>query len=121
MRTRTSYDKGDNRRDKRYPLPALVVILSGQEYRTRNWSLGGLRLSGVPKSLNVGDEFNGEFRLAEGAERAPFRGDLVWVDARSREFGVRFLELGMHAIELLDGALARRFFSRPAGAARRPG
>jgi hypothetical protein len=121
MRTRTSYDKGDNRRDKRYPLPALVVVLSGQEYRTRNWSLGGLRLSGVPRSLNIGDEFNGEFRLADGTDRAGFHGDVVWIDLPSREFGVRFLELGLHAIELLDGALAHRFFSRPARAAKRPG
>jgi PilZ domain-containing protein len=113
-RTRTSYDKGDSRRDKRYPLPSLVVVLFGQEYETKDWSLGGLRLSGLPKSLKVGDEFYGEFRVEGGEERASFRGDVVRLDTKSREFAIRFLELGLHAIELLDGALARRFFRRKA-------
>lgn len=111
-RTRTSYDKGDSRRDKRYPVPSLVMILYGEEYETKDWSLGGLRLSGLPKSLKVGDEFYGEFRVGDGEQRASFRGDVVRVDARSREFAIRFLELGLNAIELLDGALARRFLRR---------
>src|ERR687886_433964 len=100
-RTRTSFDKGDHRRDRRYPLPALVVILDGEEFPTLDWSLGGLRLSGAPASLKVGDEFYGEFRVADEGGKASFRGDVIRIDPQGREFAIRFLELGLHAIELL--------------------
>jgi PilZ domain len=114
MKIRTSYDRGDNRRDKRYPVPSLVVILFGVEYQAKDWSLGGVRLAGQPKSLKVGDGFYGEFRVADGEERAAFRGDVVRIDPEADEFAIRFVELGLHAIEQLDGALARRFFRRRA-------
>ena len=39
MRTRVSYDRREERRDKRYPLPALVITIDGELYETVNWSL----------------------------------------------------------------------------------
>ncbi|MBV9523591.1 MAG: hypothetical protein JO010_12395, partial [Alphaproteobacteria bacterium] len=43
---RTSFDRREERRDRRYPLPPLLVELGGVEHATVNWSLGGFLVSG---------------------------------------------------------------------------
>ncbi len=53
------------RRDYRRRMPQLTVCLDGDAtYSTRNWSLGGMALSGFSERLEIGTDVAGQLRPA---------------------------------------------------------
>ena len=107
---RTNFDRQEARRDRRYALPPLTVVLGDQSYLSDNWSLGGFQLSGA-LPLAVGDVVNGTLHI-EGSDGFGFTASVVRKDEAAGTLGFRFQELTPLAMTKLDRALARRLSPR---------
>ncbi len=107
---RTNFDRQEHRRDRRYALPPLTVIIDELEYVTDNWSLGGFQLTGeLP--FAVGAVVAGTLHI-DGSDGFEFNAEIVRKDAAAGSFGFQFRELTPLAMTKLDRALARRLVSR---------
>lgn len=109
MRTsRTNFDRQESRRDRRYALPSLLVVIGEQEYISDNWSLGGFLLSAT-LPLDVGAVVNGILHV-DRKGGVGFEAQVV----RKEEaiLGFRFQNMTPAALTKLDRALARRLLSR---------
>jgi PilZ domain-containing protein len=109
QRTRTSYDRSEARRDRRYPLPTLIVVIDGKEHPSVNWSLGGFMLVGYEAELTVGAVLTGEFRF-DDSHSVPFTADVMRVGPAEGEVGARFRELADPAFSLLERGIRRKLF-----------
>ncbi|HWI28962.1 MAG TPA: PilZ domain-containing protein [Stellaceae bacterium] len=107
---RTNFDRQEHRRDRRYAMPPLTVVIGGQEHATDNWSLGGFQLSG-DLAFAVGAMVNGTLHI-DGSDGFEFTAEVVRKDRENGAFGFRFHELTPLAVTKLDRALARRLVSR---------
>ena len=105
---RTTFSRVDGRRNRRYAMPPLVVVLDGREYRTLDWSLGGFRLGGFAEPTAIATRITGELRPDDAAAPTGFRAEIVRVDAEASEMAARFVEPDEALIGRLDGAIARR-------------
>ena len=109
--TRVSYDRREDRRDRRYPLPPLTIDLDVAEYTTVNWSLGGFLLGGYTGSAYPGQNLAGKLKLNESTEPVEFTGVVVRVDEPGPgNLAVQFTELDERIMTLLERAIARRLF-----------
>jgi hypothetical protein len=109
--TRVSYDRPDVRRDKRYPLPTLVITIDGELYETVNWSLGGFLVTGFARHLEPGASITGSFRLADQPISVDFVAEVVRVDGPARDhLGAKFTDLGEHGMSVLERIITRRLF-----------
>ncbi|HUH85468.1 MAG TPA: PilZ domain-containing protein [Stellaceae bacterium] len=109
MRTsRTNFDRQESRRDRRYALPSLLVVIGEQEYISDNWSLGGFVLS-AKLPLHVGAVVTGILHIDRHGG-VGFEAQVV----RKEEaiLGFRFQNMTPLAVTKLDRALARRILSR---------
>jgi hypothetical protein len=113
QRTRTSYDKPESRRDRRYPIPTLRLKIGDNEHASGNWSLGGFMLLDYPGPVRAGAIIEGELRF-EGTPAAQFVAEVMRVGPAEGEIGARFRDLNDAAFDLLDRALVRRLFRRRA-------
>jgi hypothetical protein len=91
----------DRRADVRITSPALSVDLDGRDFETRDWSLGGFLIRGIPRHFEVGDSLQGQLGPLSSETRAPFRGRVIRVDRMSDSVAIRFDELGDDAFDLL--------------------
>jgi hypothetical protein len=114
QRTRTSFDRAEARRDRRYPMPALFVTIGGHEHITANWSLGGFMLVDYAQPVEPGAVLEGEIRF-DGTRSAPFKAEVMRVGPASGEIGARFRELADAAFDLLDRGVSRKLFRPRAG------
>src|SRR5262249_49082640 len=110
-RTRVSYDRQEDRRDRRYPLPPLTIVLAGTEYTTVNWSLGGFLLAGFAGKAVIGQRLAGTLRVYQGTKDVAFNATVVRVDDAG-QIGVQFTNLTDETVTMLDRAIARRLFRR---------
>jgi hypothetical protein len=111
MRTRVSYDRREERRDKRYPLPVLVITIDGELYETVNWSLGGFLVTGFARHLEPGDTITGSFRLVDQPISVEFSAEVVRIDGPARDhLAVKFTDLGEHGMSVLERIITRRLF-----------
>ena len=111
MRTRVSYDRREERRDKRYPLPALVITIDGELYETVNWSLGGFLVTGFAKHLAPGTTITGSFRLVDQPISVDFTATVVRVDGPDRDhLAASFVDLGEYGMSVLERIITRRLF-----------
>ncbi|HVA12008.1 MAG TPA: PilZ domain-containing protein [Stellaceae bacterium] len=108
---RTNFDRHEARRDRRYPLPAIVVTLASGEFATANWSLGGFLLASGPE-LAIGSVVTGNLVLADTCQTHDFSAELVRRDADGT--GFRFVELSIDLVGALDRAIAGRMFRKRA-------
>ena|SRR5689334_7895756 len=109
---RTSFDRNEERRDRRHPLPPLAVKLGSGLFQTINWSLGGFLLGGY-KGLHVPGEFvEGSFQISPQGPEFTFRAEVIRADIDAETLAVHFCELAPGAIEQLDKAFARRMIRR---------
>lgn len=112
---KTSFDRQEDRRDRRYPMPVLVVIIEDVEYTSVNWSLGGFLIGGFAGQLKPGATLVGRLRAGESEAPLRFSGSVVRADEPEPGFlAVQFTELGENGIEILDRLIARRMFRRRA-------
>jgi hypothetical protein len=104
---RTNFDRNEQRRDRRYPAPRMIVALGGETQEAVNWSLGGFLLpAGLP--LEPGAEVAGTLRLPPGEEIFTFTAELVRREADPDTLAFRFVERDPRLLDALDRALARR-------------
>jgi hypothetical protein len=75
-------DRRELRRDHRYLLPALDVMIGEGRYRAINWSMGGLLIDGV--CHDIGSRVRGTFGIAGSSEPMPFAATVMRIDP---EFG----------------------------------
>jgi hypothetical protein len=109
---RTNFDRNEQRRDRRYPLPAMIVTLEGRpQEEVVNWSLGGFLLpAGLP--LEPGAAVSGTLRLPPGDEVFAFTAELVRRETAPDALAFRFLEQDARLLDALDRALVRRVAGR---------
>jgi hypothetical protein len=107
---RTNFDRHEQRRDRRYALPPLTVIIDDQNYVSDNWSLGGFHLTG-PLPLEVGALVVGTLHV-DGSDGFTFMASVVRKDAAAGTLAFHFQELTPLAVTRLDRALARRLVPR---------
>jgi hypothetical protein len=106
--TRVSYFRREDRRDRRYPLPALVISVDGTEYTTINWSLGGFLVTGFDRKVMPGQTIAGMLRPIDRPEGLAFTATVV----RSGEdqLAVKFSDLGELGMTILERIITRRLF-----------
>ncbi len=113
---KTSYDRRDERRDRRYPLPALDVLIGGTGYSTVNWSLGGCLIGSFSGEAVPGGTITGTLRAAGSDTILRFTGMVVRVGTPPDGLlAIQFTDLGEDGIEILDRYIARRMFGRRKG------
>ena len=104
--TRTSFDRLEFRRDRRYPVPPLIARIAGRDYPCVHWSLGGIWIQAGDLGLGVGDGVEGSLHMPGTGRSCVFVAEAVWVEPNGGAVGAKFLELASAATELLDGYMA---------------
>jgi len=100
--TRISVDYREFRRDRRYPMPPVVVRIGDRDYPTANWSLGGIQIATGEMSLALGDGVAGTLLMPQTGQSLEFSADVIWTDAEQGTVGVKFTTLPHNAVEILD-------------------
>jgi hypothetical protein len=106
---RTNFDRNELRRDRRYALPPIKVLLDSGNFATTNWSLGGFLLPDGPALLR-GVQVGGELVLPADSEIHAFTAEIVRRD--SDGVGFRFVEPSSSLIGALDRVIAGRMFRK---------
>jgi hypothetical protein len=106
---RTNFDRQEARRDRRYAVPPLTVVIGDREFTSDNWSLGGFQLT-CDLPLMVGAVVSGTLHV-DGSDGFEFTAQVVRKEEPGA-LGFRFEELTPLAMTKLDRALARRLVSR---------
>ncbi|HXZ01213.1 MAG TPA: PilZ domain-containing protein [Stellaceae bacterium] len=107
---RTNFDRHEQRRDRRYALPPLTVIIDQQDYVSDNWSLGGFHLT-CALPLKVGEVVAGTLHV-DGSDGFAFTASVVRKDLEAGTLAFHFQEMTPLAVTRLDRALARRLVPR---------
>lgn len=94
------------RRDRRYPVPPLVVRIAGRDYPASNWSLGGFQVDASDVALAVGDGVEGLLHMVEMDRSCSFVAEIMWTRSERGTIGAKFTALAPNAVELLDGYMA---------------
>jgi hypothetical protein len=112
MKTRrVSYFPQEDRRDRRYPLPALVVTIGAAEYSTVNWSLGGFLITGFDRKTVPGQSIAGILRAADRPDALAFTARVIRSgDPGPGHLAAKFEDLGDLGISLLERIITRRLF-----------
>jgi hypothetical protein len=109
-RTRVTYDRPNSRRDHRYPLPPLIIIIEGAEYSTINWSLGGFLVTGFDRKVELGQTIAGMLRTLEQPGFA-FTATVVRSgDTAPDHLAVKFSDLGERGMSVLEHIITHRLF-----------
>jgi hypothetical protein len=108
----------ESRRDRRYSLPVLSVVSGGDEYPTKDWSLGGFLLQAAP-AVDVGGRIVGHLKIEGNDESFAFTAEAVRRDDEAHTLACRFIDPSPVMVDALDSAMAARFFGRKPQA-RRP-
>jgi len=109
--TRVTFDQHNSRRDRRYPLPALVITIDGGEYTTVNWSLGGFLITGFDRKLSSGKPITGKLSVADHSVGFQFTAKVVRTgEPEPDQLAVQFTELGENGMSVLERIITRRLF-----------
>jgi hypothetical protein len=109
---RTNFDRREMRRDRRYPLPPMVVRFASGEYETVNWSLSGFLLAGGP-AVEIGAQVSATIRVTTSDELFSVTAEAVRHDADIDGVAFRFVEPSEDFVSVLDRVIAVRMFGRP--------
>ena len=108
---RVSYFPQEDRRDRRYPLPALVITIGAVEYSTVNWSLGGFLITGFDRKAVPGQTITGMLRVIDKPATLPFTATIVRSgDPEPDHLAAKFEDLGELGISMLERIITRRLF-----------
>lgn len=97
--------KNDRRENRRIYDRPLKVRVEGKTYKTLDWSLGGFRIKGYHRPLEVGERIPGKVDVPHGARA----GDIVVEIMRATDdgdVGVRFLEITPKSFVAMAGLKA---------------
>jgi hypothetical protein len=95
------------RRDRRYPVPPLVVRILERDYAAINWSLGGFLIDARDLGLTVGDGVEGTLHMPQTGKTCVFMAEVVWIGSDDGSAGAKFTQLAAEAIEALDNCMAQ--------------
>jgi hypothetical protein len=108
---RVSYFPQEDRRDRRYPLPTLIISIGGIEYGTINWSLGGFLITGFDRKAVRGQSITGMLRAVNQPQGLPFVATVVRTgDPEPDCLAAKFEDLGELGISMLERIITRRLF-----------
>lgn len=110
---RTNFDRREMRRDRRYPLPPMLVRFAQDEYETVNWSLSGFLLGGGP-AVEIGRRLAATIRITNSEKRFNVTAEAVRHDPDAEGVAFRFVEPPEDLVDVLDHAIAARMFGRRA-------
>jgi hypothetical protein len=102
------YTRNERRRDRRYPLPVLTVEIGHREYRTADWSLGGLCIRGYRGVGRPGLQLPGVLRIPGLTGLIVFQFEVARIDDARGLLAVRFLDLSPGITDLLGRVAARQ-------------
>jgi len=108
---RTNFDRREMRRDRRTPLPRLVVSIGNKDYEAQDWSLGGFQTIEGP-AIGIGAHVTGKLRVAGRDEAYSFEAEAVRCIRTTHGVGFHFLGLSPELVTALDRAVMRRFVGR---------
>jgi len=97
----------DLRRDRRYPVPPLVVKITGRDYLAINWSLGGFLIEASDLGLTAGDGVAGTLFMPGTSKSCDFTAEIVWAGGDDGLAGAKFTELAAETVEALDNCMAQ--------------
>lgn len=104
---RTSIDRLEYRRDRRYPVPPVVVRICERDYPTVNWSLSGFQIPAQELGLSVADTISGLLVMPETKNSFQFSAVIMWTDVEQGTIGGRFTDMPLDAVEMLDRYISR--------------
>jgi len=90
------------RRDRRYPVPALDVVIGDEHFRAINWSMRGALLYGICDV--VGARVRGEMGVPGTSEGMPFAATVVRADLNTGNSAICFEDCRTDRIEFHEGA-----------------
>jgi hypothetical protein len=108
---RNNFDRHEARRDRRYPLPPMVVCFANGDYETVNWSLSGFLLAGGP-AIEVGHRILASIRLNASGEPFDVMAEAVRHDEDTDGVAFRFVDPPVDLVEHLDHKIAGRMGGR---------
>ena len=87
----------EQRREPRYALPVLEVLIGDERYRAINWSMRGALLYGICEV--VGARVRGEMGVTGSSEALPFAATVVRADLDSGNSAISFEDCRTERIE----------------------
>jgi len=103
---RTNFDRLEFRRDRRYPVPPLVVRIQARDYTSVNWSLGGFRIDASDLALAVGDGVAGTLHMTHIDHTCAFTAEIIWTQREEGDIGAKFVEIAPDCVAALDRMLS---------------
>ncbi len=92
----------DRRHHRRVYDRPINVRMEGKQYDTLDWSLGGFRINGYHRTIEIGERLSGKIGPVNGIKS----GDFVAVVVRTvddGDVGVRFLEISSDVFLAMSG------------------
>lgn len=94
----------EQRRDRRYALPMLEVVIGDERYWAINWSMRGALLFGICEV--VGARVRGEMGIPGSSEALPFAATVVRADLDTGNSAISFEDGRTEGIEFHEHACA---------------
>ena len=105
---RTSFDRQDMRRERRYQVPIFEVTVGDRTFHTVNWSMGGLLLDGPCRGIALGTRVFCSLAMPGSPQVLHFAAEIVRTDPDTGASALRFEDIGTEEVEFLDRAVAHR-------------
>jgi hypothetical protein len=105
---RTSFDRQDTRRERRYQAPIFDVMVGSRRFRSVNWSMSGILLDGPYPDTMIGGHVAGSLKTPSSPQALRFAAELVRTDPETGVSALRFEDIGSDGVDFLDRAIARR-------------
>jgi hypothetical protein len=94
----------DLRRDRRYALPAVEVVIGDERFRAINWSMRGALLYGICEAVGV--RVRGEMGVPGSSQAVPFAATVVRSDFNTGNSAICFEDCRTDRIEFHAHACA---------------
>jgi hypothetical protein len=96
----------EQRRDRRYSLPMLEIVIGDERFHAVNWSMRGALLYGICEV--VGMRVRGEMGVPGSSEALPFAATVVRAEFDSGNSAICFEDCRSDKIEFSEHACAAR-------------
>ena len=80
----------------------IKVRVEGNKYETLDWSLGGFRIKGYHRTLEIGERLSGKIGPVDGIKAGDFVVDVVRT-SDDGDVGVRFIEISSEIFLAMSG------------------
>ena len=101
---RKSAARSELRRDRRYLLPALEIVIGDERFRAVNWSMRGALLYGICEV--VGCRVRGEMGVPGSSQAMPFAATVVRADLDTGNSAICFEDSRTERIEFHEHGCA---------------